>query len=53
MNNKNINLEDYLDNIEKFDKKINSKILDSYEYFKYPNKEVYTNDLELFITFYN
>lgn len=49
MNNKYINLEDYLDNIEKLDKKINSKILDSYEYFKYPNKEVYTDDLEFLI----
>lgn len=47
--NKNINLEEYLDKIEKKDNKINSKILDSWEYFNYPNKEIFSNDIELLI----
>lgn len=46
---KNINLEDYLDNIKKTDNKINSKILDSWEYFNYPNKEIFICDIEFLI----
>jgi predicted restriction endonuclease len=48
-NNKNIKLEDYLDKINQTDNKINFKILDSWEYFNYSNKEIFINDIELLI----
>lgn len=44
MNNR---LEDYLDQISKSDSKLNSQILDCWEFFKYPNKNTFIYDLEL------
>jgi len=50
MNNvNNICLENYLDTISQTDKKINSQILDSWKYFKYPNKEIFISDIKLLI----
>lgn len=49
MCSKNIkNLEEYLDIINITSKKISNKILDSWEFFNYPNSKIFQNDLELF-----
>jgi hypothetical protein len=52
MNNTNknkINLEDYLDNILQTKNKIDLELLNCWEYFLYPNKEIFIADIELLI----
>lgn len=49
MNMNTTNLEDYLDLEYKTDKKIKSQLLSCWEYFGYPNKELFTSDIELLI----
>jgi hypothetical protein len=43
------NLEEYFDLVIKTENKINSQLINCWEYFGYPNKELFTSDIELLI----
>ena len=50
MNINTTNLEEYFDLVyNKTDKKLNSQILNCWEYFGYQNKELFTADIELLV----
>ena len=49
MNSNILSLEDYLDNLLQTNNKINSQLLNCWEYFNYSNKELFIADIELLI----
>ena len=49
MNINTTNLEEYFDLVTKTENKINSQLMDCWEYFGYPNKELFIADIELLV----